>query len=109
MVCIAPVRKIGALSARGFDQLLMMRQAVRNSSIPFATRVVALLCAGLLGGRLAHAQEPASAEHRERYFTLDQIDAYLELESQFDQTRVRNDGRGRFGGDRRQTNRDWRI
>ena len=67
------------------------------------------MCAALIGGRLTHAQQPTSAEHRERYFTLDQIDAYLEFESQFDHTRVRNDGRGRFGGDRRQTNRDWRI
>jgi hypothetical protein len=44
-----------------------------------------------------------------RWFSLRRLDAYVEFESQFDQARVRYDDRGPFGGDRRQTNRDWRL
>ena len=72
---------------------------------PILTYTLTLLACGFIGVRSTLAQE----QPNQRYFTLNQIDAFLEIKSQFDQVRVRNDGRGRFGGDRRQTNRDWRV
>ena len=72
---------------------------------PILTYMLTLLACGSIGVRTTLAQD----QPNQRYFTLNQIDAFVEIESQFDQVRVRNDGRGRFGGDRRQVNRDWRV
>ena len=85
-----------------------LRSALASSSTVPAC-FLALVVSGCIGVSSAGAQERSATVEHQRYFTLERIDAYLELESQFDQTRVRNDGRGRFGGDRRQTNRDWRV
>jgi hypothetical protein len=43
------------------------------------------------------------------YFSLDRLDAYLEFESQFDQSRVRSRYGRRERLERSQTNRDWTL
>ena len=80
---------------------------VRNRIVPAC--LLALAAGSWVVVPPAQAQSRSAPASDQRYFTLERIDAYLEIESQFDQTRVRYDGRGRVGGDRRQTNRDWRV
>ncbi|HRX86833.1 MAG TPA: hypothetical protein P5572_17550, partial [Phycisphaerae bacterium] len=53
--------------------------------------------------------EPDGDVERPRYFTLDRLDGYLELESQFDQTRVRSRIGQRRSREWSQTNRNWTI
>ncbi len=86
-----------------------MGSAVNKKNFSLLTSIIALVAGGWLRTPWATAQDPPESQQEQRYFTLDQIDAYLEFESQFDQTRVRYDDRGRFRRDRRQINRDWRL
>lgn len=69
-----------------------------------------LACVILAGvGVLAHAQRPQDTtpdDQPPKYFSLDRLDAYLELEAEFYQTRVRSHPRYRSGKERSQTNRD---
>jgi hypothetical protein len=53
--------------------------------------------------------DDSADQPRDRYFTLDRLDAYLELESQFDQTRVRSELGQRRGTRWSQTNRNVLI
>lgn len=69
--------------------------------------LVFLMGAGVCGGRAGAEPNPGSVSDPPRYFSLDHLDAYLEVEGHFDQTRVRSslNRRGRLGHS--QSNREW--
>lgn len=77
-----------------------------RSCVPiFAPTLVLLLV--LPAVAVEEDETPETA--RPRYFTLTRLDGYLEFESQFDQTRVRQEGRAGRRQDWSQTNRDWMV
>ncbi|MCB9849760.1 MAG: hypothetical protein H6817_03555 [Phycisphaerales bacterium] len=77
---------------------------------PFSLFVATLLIAATSAAAQDESDEVNDSE-RPRYFSLDRLDGYLELETQFDQTRVRSELRQRRQGRRQwsQTNRDVNI
>ena len=71
--------------------------------------ISSILC-GALAGSVLSSQARAETESdaaKGDYFTLDRLDAYLELEVDYDHTKVRQPYRGLGWGKRTQTNRDY--
>ncbi len=75
--------------------------------------IISLACAATVVASRAvcpvAAEQDSDPAEAPRLFTLDRADTYLEFESEFNQRRVRYDGRGLGRGDARQQNRDWRV
>lgn len=82
-----------------------------NLDVRCVWTLVAAVATTLIPAAASRADEPPadSDEPRPRYFTLDRLDGYLELESQFDQTRVRSEIGQRRRTQWSQTNRNWTI
>ncbi|HNQ23202.1 MAG TPA: hypothetical protein PKK06_08930 [Phycisphaerae bacterium] len=81
-----------------------MNGAVKPKRAVGAVLLVCLLMPGVV--RAAEPGEEESSPRAPNYLSLNQLDAYLELKAEFDQTRVRSDY-GAYRWERRQTNRDW--
>ena len=85
-----------------------MRGAVYRLGLTPSVCIVWALCVAGLTNPQARAQDVQEEEQARRpYLSLDQLDAYLELEADYRYNRVDTDSRRRFERDRSQTNREW--
>ncbi len=79
------------------------------------TSILGIIAAGsvLAVASPAVADEQQEAEEKKaekpKWFTLDRLDAYLELESEFTQSRIKSQAGQRRRHDRAQTDRGWRV